>query len=86
MRYGHSSYISRQGALWVTFKAFKVAALPPVGLSGLAYLYGYARAWVRSAPRVEDPEFARYRPPRPARPAAGTAPDPRIDGTRQASS
>lgn len=60
MRYGHSSYVARQGPLWVTCKAVKVAALPPRGLSGLAYLYGYARAWVRSAPRVEDPEFRRF--------------------------
>lgn len=60
VRYGHSSYVARQGPLWVTLKAAKVAQLPPRGVSGLAYLYGYARAWIRSAPRVEDPEFRRF--------------------------
>ncbi len=60
VRYGQSSYVARQGALWVTLKSFKVAALPPVGLSGAAYLYGYARAWARRAPRIEDPAFARF--------------------------
>jgi len=60
VRYGHSSYVARQGALWVTLKSAKVAMMRPRGLSGLAYLYGYARAWARSAPRVEDPEFSRF--------------------------
>jgi biofilm PGA synthesis N-glycosyltransferase PgaC len=86
VRYGHSSYIARQGALWVSLKAFKVAALPPVGLSGLAYLYGYARAWLRSAPRIEDPEFARFvRRDLRCRLLARLSTF-RIDGTRQASS
>jgi poly-beta-1,6-N-acetyl-D-glucosamine synthase len=86
IRYGHSSYIARQGAVWVTFKAFKVAALPPVGLSGLAYLYGYARAWWRSAPRVEDPEFRRFvRRDLRAR-LIGRLSNLRFDGIRQASS
>lgn len=60
VRYGHSSYVSRQGPLWVTLKSFKVATLPPLGLSGAAYLFGYVRAWARSAPRIEDPEFRRF--------------------------
>jgi glycosyltransferase involved in cell wall biosynthesis len=60
VRYGHSSYVAQQGPLWVTLKSAKVAALRPRGISGLAYLYGYARAWARSAPRVEDPEFRRF--------------------------
>ena len=44
----------------MTAKSLKVAALPPVGLSGAAYLYGYARAWARRAERIEDPAFARF--------------------------
>ena len=60
IRYGHSSYVAHQTPLWVTLKAAKVARMAPFGVSGAAYLYGYARAWVRSAPRVEDPEFRRF--------------------------
>jgi glycosyltransferase involved in cell wall biosynthesis len=60
VRYGHSSYVAQQGALWVTLKSLKVASMRPRGISGIAYLYGYARAWVRSAERVEDPEFRRF--------------------------
>ncbi len=60
VRYGHASYAARQDPLWVTLKAVKVARLPPVGLSGAAYLYGYGRAWARRAPRVEDEAFARF--------------------------
>lgn len=60
MRYGHSSYVAQQSPWWVTLKAFKVAQLPPRGISGFAYLYGYVRAWAKSAPRVEDPEFRRF--------------------------
>jgi glycosyltransferase involved in cell wall biosynthesis len=60
VRYGHSSYVARQGALWVTLKSAKVARMPPRGLSGVAFLYGYVRAWARSAPRIEDPQFARF--------------------------
>jgi glycosyltransferase involved in cell wall biosynthesis len=60
VRYGHSSYVARQGALWVTLKSAKVATMRPRGVSGMAYLYGYFRAWARSAPRIEDPEFRRF--------------------------
>jgi poly-beta-1,6-N-acetyl-D-glucosamine synthase len=59
-RYGQSSYAAGQGPLWVTLKAAKVARWSPWGMSGLAFLYGYFRAWLRAAPRVEDPEFRRF--------------------------
>jgi poly-beta-1,6-N-acetyl-D-glucosamine synthase len=60
VRYGHSSYVARQGPLWVALKAAKVARLSPRGVSGAAFLYGYARAWARSAPRIEDEAFVRF--------------------------
>jgi poly-beta-1,6-N-acetyl-D-glucosamine synthase len=60
VRYGHASYVARQSPSWILLKSFKVAKMPPVGLSGLAFAYGYARAVVKRADRVEDPEFARF--------------------------
>jgi len=58
-RYGTSAYIARFPAYWVTARSLKIAASRPKGLSGLAFLYGYARAAVRRTPRVEDEEFRR---------------------------
>lgn len=58
-RYGASAYIARFPAYWVTARSLKIAASAPRGLSGLAFLYGYARAALRRAPRVEDEEFKR---------------------------
>ena len=60
VRYGHASYAACQPPVWAALKSLKVARLPPVGISGGAFLYGYARAWARSAPRVEDDEFRRF--------------------------
>jgi len=58
-RYGASAYIARFPAYWVTARSLKVAASTPAVLSGLAFLYGYARAALRRTPRVEDKEFRR---------------------------
>jgi GT2 family glycosyltransferase len=58
-RYGASAYIARFPAYWVTARSLKVAASRPLGLSGLAFLYGYVRAASRRTPRVEDEEFRR---------------------------
>lgn len=58
-RYGASAYIARFPAYWVTMRSLKVATSRPEGLSGLAFLYGYARAAVRRTPKVEDEEFRR---------------------------
>lgn len=58
-RYGASAYIARFPAYWVTMRSLKVATARPAGLSGLAFLYGYARAALRRTPRVEDEEFRR---------------------------
>jgi len=58
-RYGASAYIARFPVYWVTARSLKVAASRPAGLSGLAFLYGYAKAALRRTPRVEDEEFRR---------------------------
>jgi GT2 family glycosyltransferase len=58
-RYGTSAYIARFPAWWVTARSLKVAASRPAVLSGLAFLYGYARAAARRTPRVEDEDFRR---------------------------
>lgn len=56
-RYGASAYIARFPVYWVTMRSLKMATARPEGLSGLAFLYGYARAAARRTPRVEDEEF-----------------------------
>jgi len=58
-RYGAAAYIARYPAYWVALRSLKVAASRPEVLSGLAFLYGYARAALRRTPRVEDEEFRR---------------------------
>ncbi|MGZ8666527.1 MAG: glycosyltransferase family 2 protein [Solirubrobacterales bacterium] len=59
-RHGECAYIVRYGAGWVLLRAFKVAGSRPRGLSGLAFLYGYLRAALSRAPRVEDEAFRRF--------------------------
>lgn len=58
-RYGTAAYIARYPAYWVALRSLKVATSRPVVLSGLAFFYGYAKASLRRAPRVEDEEFRR---------------------------
>jgi len=58
-RYGAAAYILRYPAWWVALRSLKVATARPEGLSGLAFLYGYARAALRRTPKVEDAEFRR---------------------------
>ena len=38
-------------------RSLKVARVPPIGLSGGAFLFGYLRAAMKRVPRVEDREF-----------------------------
>lgn len=59
-RYGRCAYVVRYGAAWVVLRSFKVALSRPAGVSGAAFLWGYASAAVSRAPRVEDPAFARF--------------------------
>jgi len=52
-RWGEAHWILHHGALWTVLRAGKTARTRPRGLSGVAYLYGYARAAARRVPRVE---------------------------------
>ena len=58
-RYGMAAYIARYPLYWVALRSLKIATTRPRGISGLAFFYGYARAAVRRAPKVEDDEFRR---------------------------
>jgi poly-beta-1,6-N-acetyl-D-glucosamine synthase len=59
-RHGECAYIAHQTPSWVTLRAFKVARRRPAALSGLAFLFGYARAAARRVERVPDPEYRRF--------------------------
>ncbi len=59
-RYGECAYIVHYGALWVTLRALKMARRRPVGLSGVAFLLGYARAAVSGTERVPDAAYRSF--------------------------
>lgn len=59
-RHGECAWILQYGFPWVLLRSFKVARVPPVGLSGLGFLFGYLRAAARRVPRVADPDFRRF--------------------------
>jgi len=59
-RHGECAYVAHFSLLWVTLRAFKIARYPPVGLSGLAFFYGFVRAACRRTERVPDIEFRRF--------------------------
>lgn len=59
-RHGECAYITHYGPLWVMLRALKVARSRPVGLSGMAFVYGYARAFARHVERVPDREYRRF--------------------------
>jgi biofilm PGA synthesis N-glycosyltransferase PgaC len=59
-RHGECAYIAHYGGLWVALRSLKVARRRPLGLSGAAFLYGYARAVARRTERVPDPDFRRF--------------------------
>jgi glycosyltransferase involved in cell wall biosynthesis len=59
-RHGECAYIAHYGPVWIALRALKVSRFRPVGLSGLAFLFGYARAALRRVPRVDDPEFRNF--------------------------
>lgn len=56
-RYGAAAYIVHFPLYWVALRSLKIATARPEGISGLAFLYGYARAAFRRTPRVEGGEF-----------------------------
>lgn len=59
-RHGECAYILRYGFGWILMRSLKVAARRPVGLSGAAFVWGYARATLTRAPKVEDEAFKRF--------------------------
>ncbi len=59
-RHGECAYITHYGPLWVALRSLKVARNNPVGLSGIAFLYGYVRAWATRVERVPDREYRRF--------------------------
>ena len=60
VRYGTCAYAARYPLPWVMLRSLKMALLPPVGVSGLAFLWGYARAMARRAPREEHASYRRF--------------------------
>jgi biofilm PGA synthesis N-glycosyltransferase PgaC len=59
-RLGQCAYILRYSPWWVTLRSLKIATWRPYGLSGIAFLYGYARAALRHEDRVEDERYRRF--------------------------
>ncbi|MGA7704178.1 MAG: glycosyltransferase family A protein [Solirubrobacteraceae bacterium] len=59
-RHGECAYITHYGLAWVALRSLKVARNNPVGLSGVAFVYGYARAWATRVERVPDREYRRF--------------------------
>jgi poly-beta-1,6-N-acetyl-D-glucosamine synthase len=59
-RHGECAYIGYQSVPWVLMRSMKLSLGRPVGVSGLAFLYGYFRAAARGIPRVADPQYRRF--------------------------
>jgi glycosyltransferase involved in cell wall biosynthesis len=59
-RHGECAYIAHQTPAWVTLRALKYATFRPRLLSGLCFLYGFARAAIRRVERVPDREYRRF--------------------------
>jgi glycosyltransferase involved in cell wall biosynthesis len=59
-RHGRCAYVAGYPLFWVMLRSAKLATVRPVVLSGLAFGFGYLRAWAARCSRVEDPQFRRY--------------------------
>jgi len=59
-RHGECAYVAHYDPLWVTLRSLKVGRRRPVGLSGAAFLFGYARAAARRVERVPDRDFRSF--------------------------
>ncbi len=59
-RHGECAYIAHYAPIWVALRSLKVARRSPVGLSGIAFLYGYVRAAARKVEQVPDPEYRSF--------------------------
>jgi len=56
-RHGTCAWIVHQPPSWVALRSLKLARSRPVGLSGAAFLFGYARAAAHRVERVPDADF-----------------------------
>jgi hypothetical protein len=59
-RLGECAYITHYPPLWVTLRSLKLATRRPRMLVGVAYLFGYIRAFARQRERVEDSAYRRF--------------------------
>jgi len=59
-RHGECAYISHYTPTFVALRALKVGRRRPAVLSGLAFVYGFARAHARHVERVPDGEYRRF--------------------------
>ena len=59
-RHGECAWILHYGVGWTLMRTLKIARVPPHGLSGAAFAYGYARAAAQRRPRVDDAGFRRF--------------------------
>ena len=59
-RAGELQYVMGAPLPWVLLKSLQTASARPAVISGLAFLYGYARAAAGPAGRVEDDEYLRF--------------------------
>jgi poly-beta-1,6-N-acetyl-D-glucosamine synthase len=59
-RHGRCAYIVHYPLPWALLRAVKTAGSRPLGLSGLAYLFGYLAAAAGRVRRVEDNEFRTF--------------------------
>ena len=59
-RDGRTYYLLHFPLPWVALRSVKVARLRPWGLSGVAFLWGYAAAAAGGAARVPDPGYRRW--------------------------
>jgi biofilm PGA synthesis N-glycosyltransferase PgaC len=79
-RHGECAYIAHYTAWWVALRALKVGRRRPAVLSGLAFLYGFARAALRRVDRVPDREYRSFTRRELRRRAAGAL-MPRLERT-----
>lgn len=56
-RHGQCAYIAHYTPMWVALRSLKVGRRSPVGLSGIAFLYGYLHAAAQRVEQVPDPEY-----------------------------
>ena len=59
-RHGRCAYIAHYTTPWVALRAAKVARRRPLALSGIAFLFGFARAAADRVERVPDAEYRSF--------------------------